>query len=43
MALGADSAHNRNEYQESSWEISEAAPADLTAICEPIAYKMWEL
>jgi uncharacterized FlgJ-related protein len=38
MALGVDSASDRNEYQESSWGTGRAArKADnLTAICEPI-------
>jgi hypothetical protein len=44
MALGVDSASNRNEYQESSWgKVRPARGADnLAAICEPIVYKMWE-
>jgi hypothetical protein len=36
---GVDSASNKNEYQESSWEVKKrpARRADnLTAICEPI-------
>jgi hypothetical protein len=36
---------NRNEYQETSW--GEGQPMlmgnNLTAICEPIVEKMWEL
>jgi hypothetical protein len=36
----ADSASNRNEYQESSWGIKGGQPArksdNLTVICEPI-------
>jgi hypothetical protein len=41
---GVDSASNRNEYQESSWGKGRpACKADnLTAICEPIVWKMWE-
>jgi hypothetical protein len=41
---GFDLAYNRNEYQESSWGKGRPAhKADnLTAICEPTAYKMWE-
>jgi hypothetical protein len=39
MALGVDSASNRNEYQEDSWG-GKARPArkadNLIAICEPI-------
>jgi hypothetical protein len=31
---GVDSASNRNEYWESSWELKDAD--HLTAICEPI-------
>jgi hypothetical protein len=39
-----DSASNRNENQESSWGKGQPArKADnLTAICEPIVWKMWE-
>jgi hypothetical protein len=41
MALGVDSASNRNECQESS--ARKARKADnLTAICEPIVSKIWE-
>jgi hypothetical protein len=44
--LGVDSACNRNEYQESSWGRGKGRTArkadNLTAICEPIVYKMWE-
>jgi hypothetical protein len=41
---GFDSGSERNEYQDSSWQEREAArKADtLTAICEPIVFKMWE-
>jgi hypothetical protein len=39
MALGVDSPSNRNEYQESFWEVKGGRlvrKADnLTAICEP--------
>jgi hypothetical protein len=39
MAPGVDSASNRNEYQESSWEVKGGHPAckadNLTTICEP--------
>jgi hypothetical protein len=44
MALGVDSASNRNEYHESSWRGKgrPASKADiLTGICEPIVQKMW--
>jgi hypothetical protein len=39
---GVDSASNRNEYRESSWGVkSDRRRADnLTAICEPIVYKI---
>jgi hypothetical protein len=36
---GVDSAPNRNEYQESSWEVKggrRVRLVNLTAICEPI-------
>jgi hypothetical protein len=39
MAHGVDSASNRNEYQESSWEGKgrpERKVDNLIAICEPI-------
>jgi hypothetical protein len=38
MALGVDSASNRNEYQENSWGYRAAGAwaDDLTTICEPI-------
>jgi hypothetical protein len=42
---GVDSASNTNEYQESSWGVKERQPRmadNLTVICEPIVYKMWE-
>jgi hypothetical protein len=44
MALGSTQPLNRNEYQESSWgKERPARKADnLTTICEPIVYKMWE-
>jgi hypothetical protein len=41
---GVDSASNRNEYQECSWEDKERPESkadNLTVICEPIIYKMW--
>jgi hypothetical protein len=41
---GVDSASNRNEYQELSWRVKCGLVArkaeNLTAICEPIVYKM---
>jgi hypothetical protein len=41
-----DSASNRNECQESSWGVKggrQARKADnLTTICVPIVYKMWQ-
>jgi hypothetical protein len=41
---GADSASNRNECQESPWGKGRPArKADnLTDICEPNVYKMWQ-
>jgi hypothetical protein len=41
---GVNSASNRNEYQGSSWGKRWLAhKADnLTAICEPTVYKLWE-
>jgi hypothetical protein len=41
---GADSASVKNEYQESSCGKWRPAPKadNLTAICEPIVYKIWE-
>jgi hypothetical protein len=44
MALGSTQASNRNEYQESPWGKRQPAREadDLTAICEPIVWKMWE-
>jgi hypothetical protein len=40
MALGSTHLLNRNEYQESTWEVKGGRPAskadNLTAICEPI-------
>jgi hypothetical protein len=42
---GVDSASNRNEYQEHSWG-DKGRPArkvdNLTAICEPIVYILWD-
>jgi hypothetical protein len=36
MALGVDSASDRDEYQKSSWGLKAEI---LTAICEPIVYR----
>jgi hypothetical protein len=45
LGPGVDSASNRNEYQECSLG-SKKHPAhkddNLTAICEPVFYKMWK-
>jgi hypothetical protein len=35
---GVHSASNRNEYQESGYPAVD----NITAICKPIIYKMWE-
>jgi hypothetical protein len=44
MALGVDSASNRYKYQKSSWgKERPARKADnITAISEPIVYKLWK-
>jgi hypothetical protein len=39
MAQGLTQS-NRNEYQESSWEVKGGA--DLTSTCEPICWKMFD-
>jgi hypothetical protein len=37
-----DSASNRKKYEETSWGVKGGRGIRLTAICEPIVYKMWE-
>jgi hypothetical protein len=42
MTLGVDSASNRNIMNRPGNKGRPEREADLTAICEPIVYKMWE-
>jgi hypothetical protein len=37
MTLGVDSASNRNEYQESSWEVKGGRPVRLTTSPSPMS------